>query len=791
MGFLLFLTLLFFARLLIRPGEIIYSPQSDIIFQYLHMKKFPFECLRDYGGISLWNPYLMSGTPFLGNPQSSLFYPPNALFFFLPAEPLIGWMIAAHLAWAAIGIFFLGKRFGAGNFGSTISAVAFAFGATMVGHIWAGHFTHLLGVAWIPWVILAFEKMKEKPFYALWLALSLSLMYFTGHIQEWFYLSFILLAFALAHWIFLWKKEGFRRGVKWISLMCITALLVLAVVAIDFLPCVEVARLGLRSGGLSFKEACAFSLPPGQLIGLLNPNAWGAITKGGSLGYFGPVNYWEYTTYVGILPLLLAILGMIKGVRGRVHLLLLGLCSLLFALGRFFPLFWIFYKFVPGFNLFRVPARSLFFFVMVLALFAGVGAKSLMSQASRIRVETKWIAIGFLLVVLAGLVITASLRSAFPPRNYSKAPLGEAIRRGKISSGEIAAEVTRRTFFAPLFLLFSLSGATLLLIRARGKVGSRPFGAAALALVVADLWAYGLPMIKTAPLKKAFPENEAIRFLKEKALEGRIWDEAGWLQDALTMRHRLESIGGYEATILRHYADFVEAMTGRKATLEVFPTWYLTRRELEKDVRDSLVDLLNVRYIVTGKILRKPRWEEVYRRVIIDGRRAYRILIYKNLTALPRAFVVHRGSFVSSEEEALRRLRELPVREEVLLGPHNTSGATLIQEEAVDKEEKAQVQKVSPDRLGVKVNLESSGYLVISETWMPGWKARVDGKKTPVLQGDLAFLAIPLDAGSHDVELYYWPDAFTAGIFITLATLISLAVFLLAGLLTRRKSPGR
>ena len=73
--------------------------------------------------------------------------------------------------------------------------------------------------------------------------------------------------------------------------------------------------------------------------------------------------------------------------------------------------------------------------------------------------------------------------------------------------------------------------------------------------------------------------------------------------------------------------------------------------------------------------------------------------------------------------------------------------------------------------------IESSGprpaLIVVAETHFPGWVARVDGDRVPVVEADGAFVGVPVGAGDHRVTLEYRkPAAATAGRVATLVTVL-------------------
>src|SRR5690349_934189 len=63
---------------------------------FIAMREFAAAEIRA-GRLPLWNPYLMSGTPFVGNFQSAIFYPPNAIYLLMPATDAADVDYAAHI----------------------------------------------------------------------------------------------------------------------------------------------------------------------------------------------------------------------------------------------------------------------------------------------------------------------------------------------------------------------------------------------------------------------------------------------------------------------------------------------------------------------------------------------------------------------------------------------------------------------------------------------------------------------------------------------------------------------
>ncbi|HET7343700.1 MAG TPA: YfhO family protein, partial [Methylomirabilota bacterium] len=76
---------------------------------------------------------------------------------------------------------------------------------------------------------------------------------------------------------------------------------------------------------------------------------------------------------------------------------------------------------------------------------------------------------------------------------------------------------------------------------------------------------------------------------------------------------------------------------------------------------------------------------------------------------------------------------------------------------------------------------DAPAVLVLTDTWFPGWRARVDGRPATLWRADHAFRAVAVPAGRHEVELRYQPRSVLIGALVSaLAAALTLAL-LVAG----------
>ncbi len=83
-------------------------------------------------------------------------------------------------------------------------------------------------------------------------------------------------------------------------------------------------------------------------------------------------------------------------------------------------------------------------------------------------------------------------------------------------------------------------------------------------------------------------------------------------------------------------------------------------------------------------------------------------------------------------------------------------------------DETLNVKEYNDTEIKGTVQAKEDGYFVTSIPYEKGWTVEVDGKEvTPEAFGD-AFLAIPLKAGTHEIDLHYLPEGLIPGILLTL-----------------------
>jgi hypothetical protein len=92
----------------------------------------------------------------------------------------------------------------------------------------------------------------------------------------------------------------------------------------------------------------------------------------------------------------------------------------------------------------------------------------------------------------------------------------------------------------------------------------------------------------------------------------------------------------------------------------------------------------------------------------------------------------------------------------------------------------------------VTTRSERSRFLVLSDAYDPGWRARLDGKPASIQRCNFMFMGIALPPGEHEVELDYRPRTLIIAKVVTIfAAAVSLGLAFLRGRTTDPPGPSR
>ena len=96
------------------------------------------------------------------------------------------------------------------------------------------------------------------------------------------------------------------------------------------------------------------------------------------------------------------------------------------------------------------------------------------------------------------------------------------------------------------------------------------------------------------------------------------------------------------------------------------------------------------------------------------------------------------------------------------------------------------VSRPDPTRWKLVTHSTKPSVLRLRLTDLPGWHATVDGRALPLVSFSGVMMQARVPAGTHTIELHYWPETFSAGIALAAVAVVGLAAMLIVGRLRRR-----
>jgi len=85
--------------------------------------------------------------------------------------------------------------------------------------------------------------------------------------------------------------------------------------------------------------------------------------------------------------------------------------------------------------------------------------------------------------------------------------------------------------------------------------------------------------------------------------------------------------------------------------------------------------------------------------------------------------------------------------------------------------------RYDPHTVEIGLTTPKPGYLVLSDTFYPGWRASVDGQPASLYRANYAFRAVPVPAGVHTVRMVFRPISWFVGLSLSGLTLLGLIGF--------------
>jgi hypothetical protein len=717
----------------LRPGGLLH-PSNFLLTDAVEVFHPDLEWARGMiraGSLPLWDPYVFGGWPVFASQQTALLYPLNWLAFVLPFWPALGIIAALKVLVAGLGSWWLCRRLGQGRTAALLAAVTYAVCSCMT--IWLEH-PHTDIYALIPWLLGAIDLVcaRRRARDAGALAAIVGLCLLGGHPESTFIAGLAGIPFALLCLAGTGDPTARRRGFVLLAGAAVLGAAAGAVMLVPFVELAGQAPMLARGGG--------GGLPDASLLTPFLPDRWGR--PDGGFAVTGPLNYAERTFYVGVLPLMLAVAGLYRARAGR-QLFFVGLLAGALVLAVHVPVVTEAITDAPGLSYIDL-SRALILASLSLAVLAGFGLERLLGTDRR--EQRVMLAVAGLVACVPGvwLVAHAGVLHEFP--RFSDLVPNLWARSSSLAQTAAAAG-TR-------WLVLALASLVALRLLIGGRRPRRP-GAGrvamgiAVALVAADLVTMNAGYNPAIPTAQAEPApTPSIVSARAGQGSGRTSAFSEYLIPNVGSRYGLRDPRGHGLPALGRYLALWTRLGGKG--------FQATR----VDPRDPRTTRLLADFGVST-VLTTPKGGVAATTGLRLAARHADGAVYRNPNALPRAFFASSWRALPTQRDALGAVAAIRpahlLTAPVIEGVAPRVGPTAIGGGAV------RFARDGGDEVALDVDAPRAGYLVLLDSYYPGWRATVDGRDATIHPADAAFRAVAVPAGRHQVVFRYLPRTLVAG----------------------------
>lgn len=771
---LLWISLLYLVLPLLAFPEIVFGRQTlywtDL--SWIHYPRRVFAASEWLAGRApLWDPYEDTGVPLLAESQVGALYPLSVLFLSpLPPSLELSLFILAHFSLAAFFTYGLARTVALSRFAAGLAGLSFGFGGFLMAQV--PNLNIMTGAVWLPLILLATIQVvrQRRLLVALLAGLPLALQILTAQPQIVFYSLVVLAAFGLYRLVIDLRSNQLGRAAR-------TGLLLLAMVASglllaapQLLPTLEMQQLSVRSQERELKFLTQNSLPPLMWLNLLLPSAFGNNVT----GFKGGDPFQEVFVYAGFIPLWLVLAGL-PGLRrapdkNRLFFLFLLAGAALLAMGSYTPLYELVIQHLPGFALFRIPSRWLVGVNLALAVLAGAGLDRVLVRGVSRRHLVIFVMFGFLLA--AGLWGFGRYGAGWLEQSGDRLPeIYLRLAQTFLDRGFQIDPLYRERLLlrwvpgltAPAFLLSAnlVVVAGLLALRYLRRLSPGIFASLLIAFTAIDLVVAGGVTIN--PLKPAVWWQE-------------LSDGARYVINRLDGGRVLPLGMGSEAAAVSHLGHYFPSVYGVRSAGGHGSSLRSARYDTFTHGADPVqaIQVLGVRYLLTQGQMGADV-TATYPLVYSD-QDSY---VYENRQPLPRVFVVHQALRATGPAEALDHFRERRIDPGRMVIIEAAPGLPLPDEPPAGSASTAAIVTEQPQVVEIEAEMAAAGYLVLLDSFYPGWSATVDGQPARVYPANYIGRAVFVPPGRHLIRFEYRPRSFQLGLGLAALALTLIGIVVL------------
>lgn len=729
------------------------------------------------GEIPFWNPAVFAGYPHYALIQNNVLYPPSTLFDLIEPVRGMGFSILLHLALAGCLMFAFLRSRGLADDAAFLGAAAFELNGMFLIRISAP--SYVFSGTWLPLLLLGASRVARGRLRDGWpVTVATFLSVLGGHPQITSLCLTLSGAFLLVETA---SRDGgsetsrIARVASAVASFAVLVVLGVALAGYQVVPFLELMANSAR-GSVALAAYRNASMPVTGLLQALIPDVFGHPLE---MDYWFPdtahlvdgvalrdrvwaLNFSGENVYTGLVPLVLAIVAVLRSPARRDVLLFAAaaLAALGVLLGT--PLIDLAYAVIPGFRYSR-PDRVLFVYMTGISVLTAYGFAALRGDGvdPSSRKPRFALAPGAPVMVAAAVLIVAWPLAPRLASAAGRADLHEWL------AGARTQWAQRRALLLPE-LAWTTALLVVLAVLVRPALARRMTATHAgiavwtLLLLGPILWfGWRFNPMQVAPVLGATTlEKQVVAATRDHNL--RVARILPGLPQALPANVLqllgVDDIHGASAAGVADYLQLIDdAQHGAVAAHKYFRAF----RD-PQIAQGRLLDLLNAGVVLANVELPAP-----YERIGgEDG-----LTLYRNPHVLPRFFLAGESERHATPEQGRARLlaADFDPATRVLV---RADDATPLPAGGGVVAGTVEVLSRAPHAIRLRTTTPREAILVSSEVFYPGWTTRIDGADAPTLEVDTAFRGTVVPAGTHEVEMIYVPRSFHVGLGVSIAALL-------------------
>lgn len=702
---------------------------SDIVSIIYQWRIMAIDSIKN-GIFPFWNKQYFLGMPLFANFQNSLLNLTNLPFLFTQNNGIAwSWMVLLQLIFSLLSSYYCLVTLKFKKISSLVGSIVFSFSLFTI--VWLEYGIHTYVAAFLPLFIVCIEKYNQtkKQQFLVLLSIFIALQFYGGYPQY----SIFSLIFSSLYFIIFVNQKLSQKILKlfiYCSLgLCLTAPLLI--------PGYELISRSIHNIDSTSQDLTFGFLPIKNLITIPVANFYG---NPATYDYEGSGFYDNNAIFPGTIALIsiffVIFLFFKKKLPPRIKFFLFTIIfSFLIAIKN--PLS-VFLKNKFGI-IFSGNGISTRIFLLANFSFAVISAFFIENISN---IKKKFSPLIFIILVWQLILFVFS---------YFK-----IIIFSSISSKNILYSIF---FSVPIIIILFLA------IFIKKHPIKKVFPFLFILLTIIELFYFALKYLPFSKSEYLFPQNLSIRYLQQNSNNYRI-STTNTIPANMWVPYGLSSPDGSDATLPLINFEYLSLLqTDNYHDIAV-------RALTVNNTSSNLYENLSVKYKLTQefKSSSNPKNEKHFFTVFKEKN----ILIQENKDVLPEIRFIKKIIFLKDKNEFKDNYKNIDFANSAVIYSDNQKFFPTLNSNCVSINSDIAIINENSNSISFKTNNNCDNLVFISNSFFPGWIAKIDNQETKVFQTNHMFQSVFIPSGQHQINLDYYPSHIKIAIVLALFSTITL-----------------